>query len=90
MSLVAYTSSVASSVGRSGRVSLVAWRGWSMEGGSCSVLVVGIVGIRARVVVGVVVVVLGVVGTFDVVAVGEFAGVLEVWFVVGSRDEGGA
>ena len=90
MSLVACTSSVASSVGRSGRVSLVAWWGWSMEGGSCSVLVVGVVGIRARVVVGVVVVVLGVVGTFDVVAVGEFAGVLEVWFIVCSRDEGGA
>ena len=90
MPLVAYTSSVTSSVGGSGRVSLVAWRGWSMEGGSCSVVVVGVVGIRARVVVGVVVVVLGVVGTIDVVAVDEFAGVLEVWFVVGSRDEGGA
>ena len=60
-----------------------------MEGGSCSVLVVGIVGIRARVVVGVVVVVLGVVGTVDVLSVDEFAGVLEVWFIVGSRDEGG-
>jgi hypothetical protein len=61
-----------------------------MEGGSCSVLIVGVVGIRARVVVGVVVVVLGVVGTFGVVAVGDFAGVLEVWIVVGSRDESGA
>lgn len=61
-----------------------------MEGGSCSVLVVGVVGIRAGVVVGVVGVVLGVVGTVGVVVVDEFAGVLEVGFVVGSRDEGGA
>ena len=41
-------------------------------------LFVGVVGVRARVVVGVVVVVLGDVGAFGVVAVGDFAGVLEV------------
>ena len=65
-------------------------------------LVVGIVGVRARVVVVIgVVVVLGVVGSVDVVAddvfvgvvgsfVGSFVVVFEFGVVVGSRDERGA
>ena len=61
-----------------------------MEGGSYSVVIVGVVGIRARVVVGVAVVGVRIVGSVVVVAGDGCAGVLEVWFVVGSRDEGGA